>query len=258
MRRNNKRVPKLPKKFIGETKSGSIYTKTTPREWTDGEIEWILNLRKDGYNMDEIALSIGRTKVSVSLKLKRLGKKSNTYNLSHVDEKYEINRMYAKRLKPNTMLDLYCGETSFWHNSGLCKRVFTNDYNNTFDADYHEKAEMLIHRLYYEGHKYDVIDLDPFGSAYECFDLALKMAKKGLIVTFGEFGHKRFKRLDYVRSRYGIETLQDFTLEHLIDGIQKIARQNKKYLEVVYAKSWLNIARVWFVIKPIKVTEQWK
>ena len=166
--------------------------------------------------------------------------------------------MYANLVKPTNILDLYCGECSFWSNSGLCRKVITNDYNNTFDADYHEKAELLIHRLYYEGKKYDVIDLDPFGSAYECFDLAIKMAKKGLIITFGEFGHRRFRRLDYVGCRYGINNVNDFTLENLISGVQQIARQNKKQLEVVYAKSWHNIARVWFTIKPIKITDQWK
>ena len=248
----------MPASYVGCMKSGSIYTKTAPRKWTDDEIKWITDMRKNGYSMSDIALSTGRTEVSISLKMKRLGKKRNTYNTSHVNEKYEINRWYADMLKPDTMLDLYCGEKSFWHNSGLIKRVFTNDYNNTFNADYHEKAEMLIHKLYYERKSYDVIDLDPFGSAYECFDLAMKMAKKGLIVTFGEFGHKRFRRLDYVKSRYGISSYEEFTLENLINGLQNIARQNKKKLEVVYAKSWLNIARVWFVIKPLKITEQWK
>ena len=174
MRRN---IPTMPKKFIGCMQAGSVYVKTAPRKWTNNEIEWILNMRKDGYSMDDIAISTGRSKISVSLKLKRLGKKHNTYNKSHVDEKYEINRMYANLVKPTNILDLYCGECSFWSNSGLCRKVITNDYNNTFDADYHEKAELLIHRLYYEGKKYDVIDLDPFGSAYECFDLAIKMAK---------------------------------------------------------------------------------
>ena len=255
MRRN---IPTMPKKFIGGMQTGSVYVKTAPRKWTNNEIEWILNMRKDGYSMDDIAISTGRSKISVSLKLKRLGKKHNTYNKSHVDEKYEINRMYANLVKPTNILDLYCGECSFWSNSGLCRNVITNDYNNTFDADYHEKAELLIHRLYYEGKKYDVIDLDPFGSAYECFDLAIKMAKKGLIITFGELGHRRFRRLDYVGCRYGINNVNDFTLENLISGVQQIARQNKKQLEVVYAKSWHNIARVWFTIKPIKITDQWK
>ena len=44
---------------------------------------------------------------------------------------------------------------------------------------------------YYCGNQYDLIDIDPFGSVYDCLELAIKMAKKGIIVTYGEYGHKR-------------------------------------------------------------------
>ena len=100
--------------------------------------------------------------------------------------------------------------------------------------------------------EYDIIDLDPFGSAYDCFDLAIKMAKKGLIITFGELGHKRFKRLDFVRRYYGIETLEDFTTDNLIKHIIKIGERNKKILKPIYVKEWRNISRVYFRIENTK------
>ena len=62
--------------------------------------------------------------------------------------------------------------------------------------------------------KFDLIDLDPFGSAYDCFDLAIKMAKKGLCITLGELGHKRWKRLDFVSSHYGIDNIDNLTLSN--------------------------------------------
>ena len=52
---------------------------------------------------------------------------------------------------------------------------------------------------YYCGNQYDLIDIDPFGSVYDCLQFAIKMAKKGIIVTYGEYGHKRWKRYDTVR-----------------------------------------------------------
>ena len=90
-----------------------------------------------------------------------------------------------------------------------------------------------------------------------CFDLAIKMSKKAIIITLGELGHKRFKRLDYVRRYYGIEKLNDFTTDNLIKHIIKIGERNKKLLIPVYIKDWNNIARVYFKIKKIKITEQW-
>lgn len=111
--------------------------------------------------------------------------------------------------------------------------------------------------LYSKGATYDIVDLDPFGSAYDCFDLAIKMAKKGLVITLGELGHKRWKRLDYVSRYYGIETLEDFTIERLVEHIQMIGRRNKKLLTPLFMREWRNIGRVWFAIEPLKITEQW-
>ena len=105
--------------------------------------------------------------------------------------------------------------------------------------------------------KYDIVDLDPFGSCYECVDLSVKMARKGIVVTFGEMGHKRFKRLDFVRRFYGIDNMGDFTTQRLIDEIAKIGRRNKKELIPVFVKEWRLISRVYFEIKQIKITEQW-
>ena len=103
-----------------------------------------------------------------------------------------------------------------------------------------------------------MIDLDPFGSAYDCFDLAIKMAQKGLVITLGELGHKRWKRLDYVAPRYDIYSLDDFTIQKIISYIQKIGLQNKKKLVVYDFREWRNIGRVWFKIEPLKITSQWE
>jgi hypothetical protein len=84
------------------------------------------------------------------------------------------------------------------------------------------------------------------------------MATKGIIITFGELGHKRWKRLDYVSRYYGITTLEDFTLKTLVDHCEMIARRNKKTLVPVISRTWDRIGRVWFEVKPITITEQWQ
>ena len=250
-------IPMMPDEFKGQQGKGCGYTKSKPREWTDQEIEWIQKMRADGFSNEEIGQSTGRTAVSIQIKLKRIGKTEDTYNEHHLRDKYQCNVEYYNRLKPDTILDMFCGVKSYWRTNTTAK-VTTNDQNDEIAADYHERAEMLIHRLYYEGNKYDVIDLDPYGSAYECFDLAIKMATKGIIITFGELGHKRWKRLDYVSLYYGITTLEDFTLKTLVDHCEMIARRNKKTLVPVISRTWDRIGRVWFEIKNITITDQWE
>lgn len=57
------------------------------------------------------------------------------------------------------------------------------------------------------------------------------MADKGLAVTLGELGHQRWRRLDFVGPRYNINTMEDFTIEHIVEEIQKIGRRNHKNLD---------------------------
>lgn len=245
----------MPDEYKGVITTNGGYTKTSPRKWTDEEIEWVKSLISKGYTNKEIAVSIDRSEVSTQIKIKRLGKKNTTYNDEHVADKYQTNVDFLNYIQPETVMDVYSGEKSFY--SDYCK-VISNDKNEQFDTDYHLDALDFCCLMYYEGAKADVVDLDPFGSAYDCFDLAIKMAKKGLVITFGELGHKRWKRLDYVSRYCGIDSLGDFTLEALISYVQKIGLRNKKELVVYSKREWRNIGRVWFEIKPYKVTSQWE
>lgn len=243
-------IPLLPDAYKGKSKARGGYTASTPREWTEKEVEWIKDLRDKGYSIAEIAESVCRTEVAVQIKFKRLGKRNERYNKQHRDKKYELNQQYLDMITPDTVLDLYCGTESWWS-----KRVkaITNDSDKNIDATYNELAEKLIHKLYYEGNRYDVVDLDPFGSAYECFDLAIKMAQKGIIITFGEMGHKRFKRVDYVSRYYGINSMDEFVIDNMIKEVQRIGMRNKKQLTPVLVGEWNRISRVYFIVEPIKI-----
>lgn len=254
MNESIKIIPKMPDEYKGKTNKSGGYTKSKPRVWTNEELAWVKNLLDEGYSAEEIAKSIDRTHTSVAIKIKRLGKKDNSYNKKHVIEKYEINNRFLQEIKPADVLDVYCGEKNFYQNyDGI-----SNDINSEIDCEYHMDAVKLCCKLYSMNEKFDIVDLDPFGSAYDCFDLAIKMAKKGLVITLGELGHKRWKRLDFVSRYYDINSLEDFTMENLIEHIQKIGLRNKKKLIVYEAREWQLIGRVWFKIEPIKITDQWK
>ena len=245
--------PKLKKEFKGKYLQENPYTKTISRKWTTEEIEYMNKLITKGYNNEEIAYALDRTPISIQIKRKRLNKKKGEYNKKHLKEKRLINQEFIDYIKPITVLDLYCGNNTLYDSFKVTK----NDKDKTISADYHLDALKCISKLYSENKKYDFIDLDPFGSAYDCFDLAIKMANKGLAVTLGEMGHKRWKRLDYVERYYGINCLDDFISDNLINEIVKIGLRNKKQLKVYCKKDWQNISRVWFTIEKIKITKQW-
>ena len=215
-------------------------------------------MKDKGFTNAEIAESMGRTETSISIKLKRIGKKVDTYNEKHREEKYATNREFFNAYQPSTILDAYCGTERWWLTNCPQCAVISNDANKEISATYNLPAEKLVAKLYAEDCSFDLIDLDPFGSAYDCFDLAIRMAKKAIIVTFGEMGHKRWKRLDFVRRYYGIENLSDFATSRLIDEFRRIGWRHKKDCVPIIVKEWPRISRVYFEIRPMKITEQWK
>ena len=239
---------KLPEKHKGKhTKNGGL-TINDPRKWTDEEIDWLTMLQKKNFTIKQIAKCLDRDVVSTSIKIKRLKKKDGrTYNEKHRKEKYAANDIFLQKIKPVSVLDLYSGEKSYYE--GKVDAVQANDINEKYNVDSNWDSLRLLCKAYSEEYRYDLIDLDPFGSAYDCFDLAIKIARKGLIITFGEYGHKRWKRLDYVGERYNIEKLEDFNVEKLMQKVVYIGIRNKKTLLPIIVKQWTNICRVYFKIE---------
>jgi len=237
-----------------EKKSGG-YTKTNPRSWSDAEVDWVLEQKQNGFGVADIAEALGRSEVSVQLKLKRLKKTNGTYNEKFRALKYEANRTFLTTVAPKTVLDVYAG-VSWWARN--CSGVTTNDSDTTMPTDFHLDAFDLLCDLYLARASYDVVDLDPFGSAYDCFDFALRLARKGVVVSFGEWGHKRWKRLDFVRDRYGITDLEQWSKQAFISEFQRIARLHKKEATVVDSLQYGNFLRVYFVLDRFKETSQWK
>lgn len=238
----------------GETIKGSEYVKSAPRRWTFEELEWALRQRQAGHTIVEIADELQRTEVSVFVKLKRQSKSADTYNTKFRDMKYQANNTFATLIKPETVLDVYAGN-SWWNEAGY--KTLTNDIDPRYQTDHSLPALDLMCNLQVERQKFDVVDLDPFGSAYECLTLAFGMAKKGIVVSFGEWGHKRWKRTDFVSPRYGIHDLKDFGHGPFIAESKRIARVHKKTADVVDMLQYSNFLRVYFILTDHKETSQW-
>lgn len=232
-----------------------MVTYSVPRKWSKEDETKLLELKNQGKHNSELALIFDRTETSISIKLKRLQKRNDKYNINHRGEKYELNNLFVEMIKPKSILDLFAGN-SYYKKYDL--ELITNDKDMKFKTDYHMDYLKLLCQLFIDDKNFDLIDLDPYGSAYDGFDLAIKMANKGLIITLGEIGHQRFKRLDFVERYYGINNLNDFTTANLIEHIKMIGRRNKKVLKEHFILERGNIARVYFTIEELKITSQWE
>lgn len=226
--------------------------KSLPKPWTKEHIDELLQLKADGFNNHQIAKKISRTEVSVSIKLKRLTKSSDNYNDKHRADKYLHNEKFLFLIQPKKILDVYAGNSFYKRYDELV--VVDNDKDKSFDCAFSLDAFRLLCLLNYDNKSFDIVDLDPYGSAADCFDLAIRLANKGLVITLGEIGHKRFKRLDFVKRWYGINNLEDFNVDFIIKKLQERAKCYKKELEPVFVREYHQIARVWFKVNDIKIT----
>lgn len=244
-------IPLLPLAYYGEYQYNNMKNmfNTIPRKWNRYEVLWMKALIDKGYTTEDICLSMKRSEPSIRNKRKKLLKKENNYGAEHYRKKHLTNMVFLEEIEPRTILDLYNGGNPQYSQY----RTTTNDMDDSYDCDYHMDAFRLLCKLYGENRTYDFIDLDPYGSAYDCFDLAVKMSKKGLAVTFGELYNFQFRRLDFVKYRYGISSMDEFTLDNMVKKVQEIGIMNKKKLELFHVSKYANIGRAWFKIKPYKV-----
>lgn len=233
-----------------------MITNNVPKKWTKEEINLCLQMKEKGISGKEIAIALDRDFLQVSIKLKRLSKMQMVYNTAHLDEKESSNKRFCELINPNSVLDVYAGLDSWYKKNNY--PVVSNDKNILSNSDFKMDSLDFVYTMYLQNRRFDIVDLDPFGSAYDCFDTAIKLAKKGLIITFGEMGHIRFKRLDFVRRYYQIKKLEDFKIENMINHVIMIGERNKKKLAPVIVKNWNNISRAYFTIGEIKITEQWE
>lgn len=244
---------------LGKPRKNGGYTLTTPREWNAYETDYLTRRLGEGASAATIAVELGRSATSVAIKAKRLGKhNAHAYNRGHALEKYIANGAFAEILPDaRTVLDLYCGVDSYWRSRGF--DAVTNDKDTRIEADYHERADVLACRLFAEGRRFDIVDLDPFGSAFEALVPALRIARMGLIVTLGEMGHRRWKRLDFVRRVYGIKRMEDFTSLRIAQEIERIGAAYKVSLSLVALEDYPNISRAYFLVANLPaIVEQWE
>ena len=225
--------------------------KSIPKKWEEKEIQFLQKLKKDGLTIKEIAKKLNRTETSIAIKNKRINQNNDDYNKTHRKQKYLLNERFIEIIKPETIFDVYAGN-SFYKNNINTKniKVVDNDKNSKNICDYNLDSLDFLHK--FRNKKIDLVDLDPYGSCFECFDYSLQIAQKGIIITFGEVGHKRWKRSDFVKFRYKINSLENFNNKKFVDYVVERALIFNKILIPIFEANFKNLLRVYFEIKLIK------
>ena len=219
--------------------------KSIPKSWTETEIQKMLELKKQGIGFDEIGRRLERTAYSCNRKYYKMMKKLDTYNDKHRDKKYEYNNNFLQEVYASSILDAFSDGVS-WYKQNTDLKVIDNDLK-VDGADFKVDAFDFLYQ--HRKQKIDIVDLDPFGSAFDCFDFALDIAQKGLIITFGEIVGRRFNRQDFVWHRYGIEYIEDFTTDKLSEYVEKRALMFRKKLTPIIKAEMTNISRVYYKIE---------
>tara|TARA_Y100001963_G_C6759718_1_gene438822 strand:- start:994 stop:1752 length:759 start_codon:yes stop_codon:yes gene_type:complete len=223
-------------------KNGVI--KSEPKSWTSEEIDDLLLKKKLGYTFKEIGKILNRTHYSCNRKYYKLMKKAKTYNKKHKEKKYQHNKNFIKQIEAKNILDVYSGGVSWWEKNSTLD-VLSNDLYED-GADYKKEAIEFIFEN--RKKKFDIVDLDPFGSAFDCFDFAIQIAQKGLIITFGEIVGRRFNRKDFVEYRYNIKYIDDFNYKFLSKYIEERAKIYRKKLTPIIVAEMTNILRIYYKI----------
>lgn len=226
--------------------------KTEPQKRTAEDIDKLTLYKINWFDNKKVAELLWRSEISIQIKRKRLHKKDNTYNAKHIDDKIETNMAFLQIVEPKSILDVYAWNCFYkW----MCEKYITNDTDETKPTDFHLDSFEFLSKYY--KNKFDLVDLDPFGSAFDCFDLAIKIADKWLIITLWELWHRRWKRLDFVK-RYNITDINNDRIDYINNYIKKRGLIYKKYLTPVFIKDWNNIWRIYYTIEKFKETSQWE
>lgn len=207
---------------------------------------------KEGFTLfhlsDKFGLSVNQIKKIISDYKKEI----NLYNEDHIKEKYKINSEFYFYIKPKTILDLFCGRNRYWSTffSNFSMVISNDNLEDPYakpDPGYSFNASDLLEKFRYENKKFDLIDIDPYGSPSECIDLGIELADKGLIITIGDYKNalrypNKFK--NYFSKTYGInKPIGQINIDSFIDLIE--TKSSGKF-EVFDICSWKTCDRIYF------------
>lgn len=214
----------------------------------------IIELREEGFSYKHLSSKYGYSEELIKSWISKYKKQLNTYNKDHLEEKYQVNSEFFEAIKPKSILDLYCGRNRFWANNyGSDCKVISNDALVDKEArpDYkmNIRADQLLQAYLLVDKHFDLIDIDPYGSPRDCIEAGIKLADKGLIITFGDFKNccKRFssESKNLFQEFYGINLPKGkVTIDHMAEFVVKLSNYRFKVWGII---SWKSCDRIYFI-----------
>jgi hypothetical protein len=160
--------------------------------------------------------------------------RSNVY-LETQNLKQDTDRQFAQQIGAESIADVYAGASTKY--TSVCSKVITNDIDQKCPTQYHLPADRFLAQMYGEARNIDLIDLDPYGSCWDCLPMAIKLARKGLIISYGDFSNWRYKRWEIIQYQVGCipKNLDEYKADLIGITIQMGMSYAKKKLVPLYA-----------------------
>ena len=225
------------------------------QNWTKEEDRLMLQMYEEKFTPFAIAERLGRSESAIKTRIVKVGQKNNTYNIDHIQEKYEINNDFFEEILPKTILDPFSGFNRYWYSnfSDRADLIIDNDIDKKIESMLHTTALEVLKLMESLNKKFDLVDIDPYGSPSLYIDLGIKLSKKGLILTFGDLKKMRnypIQNKDYIRNNYGLDLdISKTTLKDLVNHIIDLAdKKYSKQLKVYAICNWKTCDRVYFKV----------
>ncbi len=234
------------------------YTKTIPRKWSKHEEDCLKEHINNQITYSELLKKLNnRSKQSIYRKLTRFKLTLLQYNKNNVDEKIRTDKDFFDILNAKcyniNVLDAFSGNNKKYKLWGA-KKVFTNDKNKKYETTFNKDSYKLLCQLNSKGdNQFDLVDIDPFGTCFDCWELAIRLAKCGVVITHGEIRQIiRFKRKDLCQRYFNKTSIE--VPEDIIKFVKWLGFRHKKKITVYKFLNWNYQARGYYLIEPIKQT----
>lgn len=237
-------------------------------QWTKEEEELILKLRdEEKMRFKAIAERLPHVSVdAIKIKYRRLKYDMNKDQYHHPEEKTEQVDKILKGCSKLKILETHAG----WGNltsvySKYSKSLISleieqdrvdviNDLKLKNTTVIKCDSEKEIHRFVYEGKRFDVIDLDPYGFASRYFPHVFKLIDNGyLFLTFPKLGINRVTPLmvEHYRLFWDLDTkLPEKYLDTVVEKVKDYGLCHHKVVEMV---DYIEIGRMYRIA--FKVTK---
>lgn len=182
---------------LGMTTSQVSHILTTKIRLGKLDKETALKLFKEGSSMMQIANLQNIMYSDVFNFINQLRKKDYTYlesklNKKEGHKKHQLDKEFVKFLKPTSILDAYAGNSKVYDSS----ITISNDINKEVKTQFHLPADKFLYEMSQQKSSFDLVDLDPFGCCHDCWEMSIRLAGKGIIISYGEVPIWRYKCKD--------------------------------------------------------------